>query len=247
MFFGDYTYIYYFTLLLQGICVWHSIKKGTQQKWLWIIIILPIVGAVAYIFSEIINKKDLQQVGSGVGNVINPGGRVKKLEELVRFADTFQNRIMLADEYLRTGQLQKAIELYEHSLAGNFAENEHVHMQLCLAYFAIGTFEKAVESGKKVSKTIQFARSRAHIAFARSLAKLGEAAAAEAEFKKMNGKYANFEARYYYGLMLQEATRTEEALKIWQQIVDEGSHLTPHEKRDNREWISRAKESLKIK
>ena len=101
MFFGEYSLYYIITIVLQAVCVWHSIKKGTQQKWLWIIIFLPFIGALIYIFSEMFSRGDLQQVQSGVVTVINPTGHIRKLEERLRFADTFQNRILLADAYLQ--------------------------------------------------------------------------------------------------------------------------------------------------
>jgi len=72
---------------------------------------------------------------SGVGTLINPTGRIKKLEANLRFSDTFNNRIALADACLEKGFTDRAIELYESSLAGNFTENEYVLSKLIIAYF----------------------------------------------------------------------------------------------------------------
>ncbi|MCU0334285.1 MAG: hypothetical protein MUF62_04445 [Chitinophagaceae bacterium] len=245
MYFGNYGWMYALTIGLQGFCAWHSFKRGTQQKWIWIIVFLPLVGSVVYLFSEVFSRGDVQQVQAGVSAIINPSGHIKKLQERLRFADTFQNRILLADAYFNAGMLAEAVEIYEYSLQGNFAENEHVLTQLCMAYTSQGQYSKAVEAGRRVAATPQFARSRAHIAYAQALAGNGQAAAAEAEFKKMAGKYANFEARYQYGQFLLQQQRPAEALHIWRQLVEEGAHLSSIEKREAKAWVNAARQALK--
>ena len=97
-------YFYTFTIVLQAICVFHCIRKGKQTNWIWLIVFLPFVGSIAYIFTEIINSRDLNQVQSGVGSILNPTAPVRKLEENLRFSDTFNNRVALADAYLVTGK-----------------------------------------------------------------------------------------------------------------------------------------------
>ena len=245
MFSGDYSAYYIITIVLQAVCVWHSIKKGTQQKWLWIIIFLPFIGALIYIFSEMFSRGDLQQVQSGVVTVINPTGHIRKLEERLRFADTFQNRILLADAYLQARMTDKAIGIYEASLTGNFSENEHVLMQLCLAYASIQQYDKTISAAQKILQVPQFARSSAHVAYAMALGKVGQVPAAEAEFKKMSGKFANYEARYQYGMMLNEHGREQEARQIWQQMADEKQHLSGTEKKFQRQWINAAQQALR--
>jgi hypothetical protein len=104
---------YYITGALQLICVIHCIRKGNQQKWIWIIVFVPLVGGIAYIVTEMFTGREIQQVQSGIGSLINPSGSIRKLEENLRFSDTFNNRIALADAYLATGQTDKAVEFYE--------------------------------------------------------------------------------------------------------------------------------------
>lgn len=46
-------YFYYVTLALQAICVIHCLRKGNQQKWIYIIVFLPLIGCVdRCLFSE---------------------------------------------------------------------------------------------------------------------------------------------------------------------------------------------------
>lgn len=45
----------------------------------------------------------MQQAQSGISNIFNPGGSIKRMEENLRFSDTFSNRVTLADAYLAIG------------------------------------------------------------------------------------------------------------------------------------------------
>lgn len=238
-------YYYYITIALQAICVIHCIRKHNENKWIWIIIFLPVIGCIAYIFDEMFRNNNLKNVQSGIGSVIYPAGKIKKLEKQLQFADTFSNRILLADAYLASGKTNKAIELYENSLTGAFTENEHVLTQLIIAYFEVQRYADIIPIAKKLYKTPQFQRSRAHMLYAMALEKTGNTAAAENEFKLMKGRYAYFESRYQYGLFLQRNGRNEEAKQVFSEMAGEASYLGAREKKYSRTWIVKAKDELK--
>ena len=236
---------YYVSIILQAICVFHCIRKGNQNKWIWIIVFLPFIGCLIYFFTEIINSSDIQKVQSGLGEVFNPSGSIRKLEENLRFSDTFHNRVALADAYLYAGNIDKAIELYESSLKGAFTENEHVLAQLVVAYSRKQRYADVINCAKKLYRLPQFNFSRAHILYAQALAKERLTEQAEKEFRKMSGKYSHYEARYYYGLFLIGEERTDEGYNLFRELLSESSHLSSRERRYYREWFVRAKEELK--
>jgi hypothetical protein len=243
--FGFSPSFYYITIGLQLICVLHCIKKGNQNNWIWLIVFLPLIGCIIYIFTEIFNTRDLRQVQSGMTAVFNPSGRIKKLEENLRFSDTFNNRVILADAYLNAGFTDKAIDLYESSLTGNFTENEYVLSKLVLAYFQKKRYDEIIPVAKKISGLPQFLRSRPHIMYAIALDYTGYHEQAEKEFLKMRSRFANYEARYQYGMFLKRASRENEATQLFTDIINEASHLSPRERRNNRQWFDQAKIELK--
>jgi hypothetical protein len=244
MFFAN-SYYYYIPIALQAICVIHCMRKGNQNKWIWIIVFLPGIGSLAYIFSEIITGRQIDNVRSGVGSVFNPGGSIRKLEEQLRFSDTFNNRVALADAYLAAGYTNDAIALYEQSLTGVFTENEHVLKQLILAYANAGRYADILPIAKKIYASPQFAKSKVHIIYALALEQTGKSDSAEKEFKLMNSRFAYFEARYQYSLFLIRAGRYEDAKQLLDTIVYEGGHLSSRERRANYEWIGRAKDEVR--
>jgi len=240
---------YYIIIGLQIFCGIHSYRRGTLNRWIFLIAFLPVIGSIIYLYSEVLtNRSSFRSTIKptiNVGAVLNPGGNIKKLEEELRFTDTFANKVKLADAYLAARYTDKAIDLYKASLTGAFAENEHVMMQLIVAYFEQGQYEEVTPLAKKLYKLPQFARSKAHMLYAQSLENIGEMEKAENEFKAMKGRYSYFEPRYQYGLFLMRAERHEDAWQIFTDMLNEEQHLGNMEKKINRQWFSKAKDELR--
>jgi hypothetical protein len=238
------SYFYVISIVLQVICVLHCIRTNNQQRWIFIIIFLPLIGCIAYFFSEIVNKRDLGDIQSGLGTLLNPTGRIRRLENNLRFSDTFNNRVMLADAYLGIGRVDEAIELYTSSLTGAFTENDYVFRQLIAAYYIKQRYQDLIPFARKIYNHPEFQRSRGHIQYACSLGYTGDGEGAEREFKKLKSRFSAFEARYQYGLFLGKIGRADEARHIFKEMTEEAPHLSPRERRSNRAWILKAKEEL---
>jgi len=241
-FFGGQYYA--IIIVLQAICVIHCLRNRTSNSWIWLIIFLPLIGCIIYFFSEILTRSQIRNFQSGFGEIISPSGSIKKLEDNLRFSDTFQNRVSLADAYLMNRQYEKAIELYESSLNGVFSENEYVLAQLIVAYDQQKRYADVIHCAEKIYTRPQFQRSKAHIFYAVALAETGMTEKAEKELIKLNTRFSNFEARFYYSQFLESHNRTEEAKNIILDIVDEFPRLTHVERKENREWFTKAKNHL---
>ena len=241
----DGNYFYYITIGLNIYCAVHSYRRGTLNKWIWLIVFIPIVGSAIYLYSEILSNRRISTPKIDVASVINPGVKLKRLEDELRFTDTFANKIKLADAYLGAGQVDKAVLLYESSLTGAFVENEYVHAQLIIGYYEQGRYAEVVPLAKRLYKLPNFARSKAHICYALALEKLGHDELAEKEFLAMKGRYSYFEQRYQYGLFLMRAERADDAYIIFTDMLNEEKHLSPVERKTSRIWFSKAKEELK--
>ena len=239
--FGFFSEYYYVALILQAICALHSIRRGTQNKWIWIIVFLPLVGSIAYIFSEIIKKQHISTVQDGVATIIRPTGKVKDLEKRFNFSNTFANRVALADAYLDSGMYQKARELYEGGLTGMFHDNEHVIKQLIQCYYHLGRYEDIIPIAPKVSGSMDFSKSVCNLMYAHALEKTGKVDLADEEFQRMNHRFSNYEARYSYGCFLLRNDRKEDAASLFNEILGEAEHLSSQEKRNCKVWIEKTR------
>ena len=239
------SYFYFISIILQVICVVHCIRRGSEQKWIYLIVFLPGIGCLIYFFMEILPaRRNINWQGGLDSLLVSSSARIKRLENNLRFANTFNNRILLADAYKAVGRMDEAIELYSTSLTGAFTENEYVISKLISAYFETKQYEPLILAARKIYKAPQFTRSEAHLLYARALDITGDKEGAEREFKRMKGRFADFAARYQYGLFLQREGREKEAREILDDIVAEAPHLSPRERRYNRTWIQKSKEEL---
>ncbi|MCC6370669.1 MAG: PLDc N-terminal domain-containing protein [Bacteroidia bacterium] len=238
---GLYEY-YYLVIILQAICVFHSIRKGNQSKWIWIIVFLPFVGSLAYIFTEIVKRQHVTSIQSTVVNMVNPTGRISDLEKQFKYSNTFVNRCALADAYLQNGENERAIELYEPGLTGVFQNNEHVIKQLMVAYYNLGRYQDVVNLAPKVSSTMNFSKTRNNLLYAFALEKTGKTDLVEKEYKNMNHRFSNYEARYNYGCFLLRQNRKEDAGLVFYDVVEEGQQMNRREKGENGIWIDKSKE-----
>lgn len=240
-----HSYYYYIPVALQAFCCYHAYQRGTLNRWLWIIVFLPLIGSGIYLFSEVFSSRNIRAPKIDVGAIVNPGAKLKKLENELRFSDTFANKIKLADAYLAAGYTDDAQQLYETALTGSFADNEHGLSQLLITYFTQERYADVIAIAKKLYKTQKFAKSKAHLLYALSLEKTGDTELAEKEFKAMKGRYSCFEQRYEYGMFLKRQNRPQDAERIFNEILDEVPQLSSMERKSARIWASKAKDELR--
>lgn len=238
--FGNY---YYLILGLQAFCVLHCVRRGTQGKWIWLIVFLPLIGAGIYLYTEVLSKKDMGKVQVNLGSMINPGGRIKDLEKKLEFSDTFDNRVALANALMLSGDIERATELYESSLVGVFSDNQYVLSRLVVAYFEKGRYDDVLRIADKVKQHADFRKTHAHMLYAMTLDRTGRPEQAETEFQMMLGRFANFEARYQYGEFLIRANRPQDAQNVFGEILKEAAHMSAGERRNHQVWISKSRDA----
>lgn len=239
-----YSY-YYLVFILQGICVFHSIRKGTQQKWIWIIVFVPFFGSLAYIFTEMLKKNQFTGLQQNISVVVNPNGKIAELEKQYRFSATFKNKVALAEAYLAMNRASEAIELFESALIGINNDDEYVMLSLLKAYYAIENDEGVVKIGKKLAKSSLFQKSEANLYYANSLEKEGYFDLAKSEYQKMDLRLSNYEARYNYALFLLRRNETNTAKEVLENIINEHEILSKAELKQSKKWINAAEAELK--
>jgi hypothetical protein len=193
---------YYLTLALQAFCIYHAYKNKSETYWFFIIIFIPVIGGIIYLVTQVFNRKDIEVIQNELTTIINPSKKIKDLEDKLQFSETHQNRINLADEYLKIGDYNNAIIHYKKSLEGNFKEDFHAIEQIIKAYYKTEDFKKVLEYSKIINHKVNFKKSKAHFFYALSLEKLEYYDDAELELRKINQPYSNYVARLVLSKLL---------------------------------------------
>ncbi|WP_375241918.1 hypothetical protein, partial [Lacinutrix sp.] len=125
----------YLIVALQAFCIYHVIKNRNQYFWIFIIIFIPAIGSIIYLITQVYNKRDASIIKENLTSVLIPTKKVKDLEKKLQFAETFQNRLDLADAFFEIKDYQNAIIHYEVALKDESQNNYFILEKLVAAYY----------------------------------------------------------------------------------------------------------------
>ncbi|OUS03154.1 hypothetical protein A9Q86_01675 [Flavobacteriales bacterium 33_180_T64] len=235
---------YYLIIALQVFCVYHWFKNRTDYYWLFLIILLPALGCVIYLLTQVYNKRDVDKIQKELTTIINPTKKVKDLEKTLEFSETFQNRVNLADAFYDIKDFNNAIKYYEDAIAKDFHNDKHVIFQLIKSYYFLEDYTKVVLYAKKVKTHIDFKGSKAQFFYGLSLDKIGELSQAEMQLRFIDQRYSNYEERLMLAQFLIDKNKVSEAKTLLNEIYTESQYMTPVNKRKYKTTIRQVEQLL---
>ncbi len=227
--------LYYLTILLQVFCIYHAIKNQKELFWILIVLFLPLIGSLLYLFSNFGSKTNLETVSETIKSAVNSNYEVDQLIKNSKYSDTISNRIRLADTYASKQEYHQAIALYESCLTGFNADDLKTTEKLMVAKYFTEDYEGVRELGDKLNDNPSFKNSESRIVYAWSLHYLGNQVKAEEVFKAMDIRFSNYVHRSEYAKFLVEENRSFEAKELLTELEDEISHMETSEQRQKRE------------
>lgn len=236
---------YYLILIAQLVCIVHAMKNG-KKDWIYILLFLPGVGAIAYFIREIWPSINRGQVTSNLQQVFVPGQNIKELERKMRISDTVANRLALANAYAQRQQYQQAIELAQSCLNAHHANDQGILLLLARLYFYNEQYFESVSVYSKLldMRNFRMTKQEDELLYARALEGCTEYVKAEEEYKKVIRMHHSLEAMYYYGVMLKKQQRAQEARTQFQAIKDEIDLHPGYVRRLNTQWVRLAKREM---
>jgi hypothetical protein len=234
---------------LQLLCVTHVMSTGRRCQWLFIILALPLVGCLAYLFLEILpelrDSRAARQAVRDIGAVIDPERDLREMAQRMAEADTVENRAALAEECLRQERPADAKRLFQSCLTGVHATDATLILGLARAQFALGDYAGTCE----VLNRLRTAHPdldcpEGHLLYAQSIEQQGEVEQALIEYAALVEYYPGEEARCRLALLLQKAGRVAEAKVLFQQVIRSVERATKLYYRAERDWYEVAQRNL---
>ncbi len=231
------------------ICGVHVIKTGRPTYWLWIILFFSLPGCLIYFFVEMLpdlrRNSTAKRLGTDLVNVVDPGRNLRKLQEQLEIADTVSNRQALARYYLRAGQYDEAVDLYQRCLEGVFENDPTLTLELSYALFLQGNYEEAKKQLDRLGGLDLGIRAPdRNLLYAQTLEQLGDADAALVAYEAALPQSRGEETRCRYATLLEKAGRSEEAKEVYQDILKRAKRSPGYYRRTERDWIIKARLSL---
>lgn len=219
--------------LLQVFCIYHAYKNRKETHWYFIIFFLPVIGGIIYLLTQVFKKNDLDKAQDSITKIINPTKNITDLEQKLKFSDTHDNKVNLADAYFENNNFLKAINHYEDSLDGLFSEDEYTLRQLVIAYYKTESYTQAISKGVIAAKNNAFKKSDGYYFYGLALAKENQTAKAITVFKFIDRPFSNYEKRLHYAKYLITLGEVNAAKEILQELSNESLQVSKQVKRQN--------------
>ena len=221
-------------LLLQAFCVWHAYKNNSEQKWIYLIVIFPLIGCLIYLYFHFSGKLNIDNITETVKGVVNDDYQMEQLEKENRFADTAANKIRLGDEYMQKGRYADALEMYESCLNGIYNDDPELLRKLIQSNYLTKDYSATIEFGKRLENDYGFKNSQERIAYAWALYYENKIDEAEQQFLDMDIQFTNYQHRMEYCKMLLQEKRNTEAKDKLGRMKQEIEHMDAPERRSKR-------------
>lgn len=227
-------------VLIQAFCIYHAYTKKTEQKWFWIIIMFPLIGSIFYLYHHFYSRRNLENVTEGIKGSFIQNYAIEKLEEKTKISGTYSNKMELAEEHLKLGNYNRAIEVLE-SCTGDYENDYTLQAKLLQANYLIEDYERAVQLGNLVIEDEEFQNSDEMVAYAWALYKRDQINLANEVFEKMDLSYSNYKQRLEYVVFLKEAKGNKIAKEKLDEIAEEIQAMDSYERRLNKQIIKEFK------
>ncbi|HEX4158119.1 MAG TPA: PLDc N-terminal domain-containing protein [Rhizomicrobium sp.] len=245
------SYFYIITLLVQLGCAAHVIR--TDRPWIWIlpIMFVPWLGCIAYMLFGVLpdavrGHAPVRRIFDDAAGLADSGATYSRKKRDVETIGSAQSKRVFAEECIKRGRYQEAVDLYASAIGGAHSEDPALLHGLARARLLAGDAsgaQTAFESLKSVSPADFTVDAR--LDYARALALQGKDEAATAEYQSLIPVYPGEEARCRYALLLQDMGDRAGAEKLFREIVDAMRDAPGYYRRRQREWVNIAKQNLR--
>lgn len=236
-------------LIAIGLAV-HAMKTGRAQYWLYILLFVPVLGAVAYVMFELVPElaqtRRARAVQTNIGTILDPDREWRERVHQAELVDLVDAKRALAEECMRKGRWGDAAALFEASAQGIFADDPATLAGLAEAQLGGGNGAAAILTLDKLRAAHPATKNQdAHLLYAQALEAVGRYGDALNEYEAVSRYFAGFEARVRWGLLLLKQGQPARAHELFDEAVRaskvRGILVTPRDK----EWIKVARSQMR--
>jgi hypothetical protein len=224
-------------IILQVIAIIHFSKRRPETYWLWIIILMGPLGALAYILVEML--PDLGLLEHSMGG-FSRRKRIRALEALVLDNPSAGNYEELGDLLLEEKKYERARDAFDHALAQRTDALDPFYKR-GLAALALGDAAAAVPDLEHVVKSDpKYDYRRSQLFYAVALAANDQSEPAAAAYKSLLESGGTIEALCHAAEFFAAQGRKAEARELLERIAIRKRTMPSYQKRRDRPFLRRA-------
>jgi len=241
--------LFIISIVFQVLLVVHIVKTGRNTTWIWIVVMLPFAGSIAYAIVEllpgILSSKTGRKASRSLVRAVNPNRDLKQAVNHYSVTDTVENSMRLAAELLEKKQFAEAKQLYEKCLKGVHEYDPFVMFGLAKAEFALQNYSATRDVlDRLIEHNPQFKNPDAHLLYARAQEALGETEKALHEYQALHQYFPGPEPTYHYAMLSKQQGDSALAKELLEDIVRKEKISGSHYKSLHREWLKKTKMEL---
>ena len=233
------------TLALQIVFAVHCIRSGRNTLWIWVIVLLPLAGVIAYISAEILpellGSRTARRAARDLRSKLDPERELRAAELAARGSTDVASRQRYADELLRQNRAREAAAIYQQLLTGLYEHDPNLMLRLAHAQFDMhdyastrGTLEKLI------AQNPDFKSPQGHLLYARTLEELQDLNGALGEYAALAPSYPGAEPTVRYARLLRTAARGAEASQLLRDLLERAERAPKHYRKAQQEWLDAA-------
>lgn len=237
----------------------HCIKTGRNSVWIWVIVILSLLGfmapvlatvgplfaSVIYVAVEILPElfrgRRAQSTARGLTKAINPFGDLRRFEREAQVTGNVASRQRYAEELVRHGRFAEAIDQYRQTLSGLYEHDPNLMLGLAQAQFGNGDASAARATLETLMQyNPDFSSPERHLLYARALEQEGNVDRALQEYQALAHAYPGAEAAVRYAQLLERQGQHDQARKVASELLEQARISPAHYRRAQRAWLDAA-------
>ncbi len=240
---GFFSSIFYpWGIILQVVAIVHFIRRRPDGYWLWVILLLGPLGALVYIFVEVLPDAGLLRQSF---KVFPRRSRIRELEAAILDNPSAGNYEELADLYLEDGNFARARQCYDKAISSR-TDSPDPFYRRGIAELEMGDFAAALPDLERVvGQDPKYDFHRAKGLLAHAYAGTGNVEQAQKLFREAVEISTLSETYYNYATFLAGQERYVEAREWAQRILAKKPTMPGYLKRRERPWFRRASGLLK--
>jgi hypothetical protein len=228
----------------------HAAKSGRFFPWAYAILMIPVFGALAYVFvepgPEWFGSHQGKKARKHLVNTIDPGRRYRALTDELAITDTIANRNALAAECLLRGKFDEASHHYDEILTRPLGEEPVYMLGRARAEFGAGQPADTVATLDELRRRWpDYQSGEGHLLYARSLEEIGRTDEAIEEYNALFCYYPGAEARVRYGMLLNRLGREAEGKTVLNDLLTHIRRAPKFARKVQAEWIGMAEKALR--
>jgi len=234
--------LYPWGLLLQGLAIVHFIRRRPDMYWIFIILFFGPLGALVYIFIEVLPDIGLLRQSF---KVFPRRKRISVLETMVRDNPSAGNYEELGDLYMDDGRLQLARAAFDKAIAARADTLDPFYRRGVCALQLGGAASALPDLERVVGEDADYDFHRAAGLLAHAYALTGQKEKADALFRQATVRSTSSETYLNFANMLASEGRNAEAREWAQKVLDKRPTMPDYQRRRERPWFRSAREMLK--